>query len=101
MSPQVITPKPCSKCAGCFTVNLADDGRLLCDRCNGDRGPLSAETLNFIRAAERNFGPLTDPIVLRTKDATQTKADRHLINLEEARHVRRLQLNASFLRTEE
>ena len=38
MSPQAITPRPCSKCAGCFVVNLADDGRMRCLRCKIDRG---------------------------------------------------------------
>jgi hypothetical protein len=30
MISQAITPKPCRNCAGCFTVNVADDGRMHC-----------------------------------------------------------------------
>jgi hypothetical protein len=51
---------------------------------------LDAETLNFIRGIERHFGPLTEPIVLRSKDSTQAKADRHLINLEVAEAAGRI-----------
>jgi hypothetical protein len=87
MSPQATMPRPCGKCAGCFIVNLADDGRTYCLRCKIDRGALSAEVQTFISVAEQHFGPLTEPIVLRTKDATQTKADRHLINLALAEKV--------------
>jgi hypothetical protein len=45
------------------------------------RGPLSAETHNFIRAFEKNFGPLSEPIVLRSNTRTAARSDRHLINL--------------------
>ena len=64
-----------------FLVNLADDGRMYCLRCKIDRGALSADVQTFISVAEQQFGPLTEPIVLRTKGANQTKTDRHPINL--------------------
>jgi Zinc-finger of RNA-polymerase I-specific TFIIB, Rrn7 len=84
--PQVITPQPCSTCA-CRLTWLTDDGRLICDRCGVDRGMLSTQVQNFIRTIEQHFGPLAEPVVLRGKDSTQAKADRHLINLEKAEDV--------------
>jgi hypothetical protein len=44
------------------------------------RSTLSAETHNFIRAVEKNFGPLSEPIVLRSNTSTAARSDRHLIN---------------------
>jgi hypothetical protein len=77
---QIIVPQPCNKCAH-RTVRLGDDNRLRCARCKSDRGVLDATALTFIRAVEKNFGPLSEPIVLRGKDSTQARSDRHLINL--------------------
>jgi hypothetical protein len=80
MTTQIIVPRPCSKCAR-RTVRLGDDNRLRCARCKSDRGVLDATTLAFIRTSEKLFGPLDEPIVLRGKDSTQARSDRHLINL--------------------
>lgn len=55
-----------------------------CYRCKSDRGALDAETQTFIRTIEKNFGPLTEPIVLRSKQSTAAKRDRHLANLASA-----------------
>lgn len=81
--PQIIVPQPCAKCT-CRTVKLADNGAVYCLRCKSSRGTLDNETLTFIRAVEKNFGPLTEPIVLRSKNSTQARFDRHLANLASA-----------------
>jgi hypothetical protein len=83
MTKQLIVPRPCARCAF-LTVNLADDGRMHCYRCKGDRGLLDADIQTFIRACEQISGPLTEPIVLRGKNSTCAKRDRHLANLASA-----------------
>jgi hypothetical protein len=87
MSVDAIVLQACQSCTH-RTVVVADDSRMTCKRCGAARGVLSAESHMFIRTVERTFGPLTEPVVLRSKDMLQAKADRHLINLEEAARVR-------------
>jgi hypothetical protein len=66
-----IMPKPCMKrrplsrqrCLS-FFVDLVD-GRLRCQQCGIDRGPLSCKTAAFIAAVEKQFGPIDHPIILR------------------------------------
>jgi len=66
-----IMPKPCMKrqplsrqrCLS-FFVDLVD-GRLRCQECGIDRGPLSSKTAAFIAAVEKQFGPIDHPIILR------------------------------------
>jgi len=80
MNPRLIVPEPCRKCS-CRAVDLADDSRMTCRRCREARGTLDAGTFRFIRGIEENFGPVAEPIVLRGKDSTRAKSDRHLVNL--------------------
>jgi hypothetical protein len=74
-----LVPEPCPQCS-CRVVVLADSGRITCCRCKEARSALNAETLAFIKAAQKTFGPIPE-IVLRDKNSTQTKSDRHLVNL--------------------
>jgi hypothetical protein len=100
LTPTLLTvPKPCNKCGYCI-VRLGDNGRLRCERCKDDRGALDVETLTFIRTIEKNFGPLTEPIVLRGKNSTQARSDQHLINLASIKPSDSTETDASNQQTE-
>jgi hypothetical protein len=47
-----------------FFVDLVD-GRLCCQECGIDRGPLDSKAAAFIAAVEKQFGPIDHPIILR------------------------------------
>ena len=79
--------EPCPRCS-CRVVVLADSGCMTCRRCKEARGVLDAETLAFIKAVQKTFGPIPE-IVLRDKNSTQTKSDRHLINLAALERAKR------------
>jgi hypothetical protein len=83
----ITVPGPCPQCS-CRVVALADSGRITCCRCKEDRGALDTETLAFIKAVQKTFGPIPE-IVLRDKNSTQTKSDRHLANLAARERARK------------
>jgi hypothetical protein len=67
-----ILPRPCMKlrqnkqrCLSFFADLI--DGRLSCQECGIDRGPLSSKAAAFIAAVEKHFGPIDHPIILREK----------------------------------
>jgi hypothetical protein len=67
---RVLVPTPCLKLRPRCRSRLAAlraCGRLYCVRCGADRGPLSRDTINFIKATEGQFGPLADPVILHAK----------------------------------
>jgi hypothetical protein len=57
------------------------DGRLRCQECGIDRGPLDSEAAALIAAIEKQFGPITDPIIIREKPARQCKASADALEL--------------------
>jgi hypothetical protein len=73
-----IMPRPCMKrrinrqrCLSFFAELI--DGRLRCQECGIDRGPLGSEAAALIAAIEKQYGPIDYPIILREK-AHRSKA---------------------------
>jgi hypothetical protein len=75
-------PLPCKKCNDRHVEIVGD--RLHCCRCHDDRGAADPTMIRFFEEIERQFGPITEPAVYRSKHSLAFELSRAALPASDA-----------------